>query len=220
MGIFSRLADIVNSNINSMLDHAEDPKKMIRLMVQEMEETLVEVRSSSVRMIADRKEIGRKIDYLKQEAAEWENKAKLAISKNREDLARAAINEKATVNEEVAILTKELAAITEHLGHLDDEVGQLQTKLSEAKAKQKALLLREKTATSRLKVKSQIQSGESRSAFEKFEAYERRLDELEGSVESMDLGSRKDLASEIDKLAEDDRINAELERLKKEMGSN
>ena len=219
MGIFSRLADIVNSNINSMLDQAEDPKKMIRLMVQEMEETLVEVRSSSVRMIADRKEIGRKIDYLKQEAAEWESKAKLAISKNREDLARAAISEKAAVNQEAEILAKELAAITEHLGNLDDEIGQLQTKLSEAKTKQKALLLREKTASSRLKVKSQIQNGESRSAFEKFEAYERRLDELEGSVESMDLG-RKDLASEIDKLAEDDRINAELDRIKKEMGSN
>lgn len=218
MGIFSRLADIVNSNINSMLDHAEDPKKMIRLMIQEMEETLVEVRSSSVRMIADKKEILRKQSYLQDEANQWEEKAKLAISKSREDLARAAITEKSTVLEEASILEKELAAITEHLTHLEEEVTQLQSKLSEAKTKQKALLLREKSANSRLKVKSQLHSNKTQNAFDKFEAYERRMDELEGSVEAMDLG-RKDLASEIDSLAEEDRITTELERLKKEMGN-
>ncbi len=216
MGIFSRFTDIINSNINALLDQAEDPKKMIRLIIQEMEETLVEVRSSCARIIADKKEATRRLHRLQNEAGEWENKAKLALSKSRDDLARAAIAEKSEVEEEVAATEAELEMLESHLDTLNDEIAQLQVKLDDAKAKQKALLLRANTAKSRYKMKSQLRRESLDNAFNKFEAFERRMDELEGHVESMDIG-RHNLASEIDSLAEDDKINSELERLKKEM---
>lgn len=216
MGIFSRFTDIINSNINALLDQAEDPKKMIRLIIQEMEETLVEVRSSCARIIADKKEATRRLQRLQNEAGEWENKAKLAVSKSRDDLARAAIAEKAEVEEEAAATEAELDMLESHLDTLNDEIAQLQVKLDDAKAKQKALLLRANTAKSRYKMKSQLRKDNLENAFNKFEAFERRMDELEGHVESMDIG-RQNLASEIDSLAADDKINSELERLKKEM---
>lgn len=218
MGIFSRFTDIINSNITALLDQAEDPKKMIRLIIQEMEETLVEVRSSCARIIADKKETGRRAQRLEEEALEWEKKARLAISKGREDLARAAIAEKNAVVEEAALVKSELDALDAHLETLNEEVSQLQAKLDDARAKQKTLLLRANTAKSRYQVKRQMYKGTMDDAFTKFEAFERRMDELEGQVESMDMGRKGGgLADEIDQLAEDDKINEELERIKKEM---
>lgn len=216
MGIFSRFTDIINSNITALLDQAEDPKKMIRLIIQEMEETLVEVRSSCARIIADKKETARRAQRLQNEAGEWDKKVRLAISKGREDLARAAIAEKSAVEEEIVLVGNELDALENHLDTLNEEVGQLQVKLDDARAKQKTLLLRANTAKSRYQVKRQIHKGAVDDAFTKFESFERRMDELEGHVESMDVG-RKSLSSEIDQLAEDDKINEELERIKKEM---
>jgi phage shock protein A len=220
MGIFSRMTDIINSNINSMLDQAEDPQKMIRLIIQEMEDTLVEVRSSSAKVLADRKAAARRLEQVEGEAANWEEKAKLAIRKGREDLARAALQEKRAIEEEVTVVGAELEATDEHIAQLNVEVAKLQQKLSDAKAKQKALVMRSKTVESRIKVKRQIQREALDNAFERFEHYERRMDTLEGQLESMDLGREvpPDLAAEIDALQEDDRINDELQRLKSEMG--
>lgn len=216
MGIFSRFTDIINSNINALLDGAEDPAKMIRLIIQEMEETLVEVRSSCVRIIADKKEAQRRLARLQNEALEWERKAKLAISKERDDLARAAIAEKAALIEDISATEAELVTLNEHLDQLNDEVAQLQVKLDDAKAQQKELMLRAKTAESRYKVKKQLRRSATDDAFTKFELFQRRIDELEGRVESFDVG-RKDLADEIDQLAKDDDINNELDRLKEEL---
>jgi phage shock protein A len=221
MGIFSRMTDIINSNINSMLDQAEDPQKMIRLIIQEMEDTLVEVRSSSAKVLADRKAAARRLEQVEGEAASWEEKARLAISKGREDLARAALQEKRAIEEEVTVVGAELEATDEHIAQLNVEVAKLQQKLSDAKAKQKALVMRSKTVESRIKVKRQIQREALDNAFERFEHYERRMDTLESQLESMDLGREvpPDLAAEIDALQEDDMINNELQRLKSEMGS-
>jgi phage shock protein A len=220
MGIFSRMTDIINSNINSMLDQAEDPQKMIRLIIQEMEDTLVEVRSSSAKVLADRKAAARRLEQVEGEAASWEEKARLAISKGREDLARAALQEKRAIEEEVTVVGAELEATDEHIAQLNVEVAKLQQKLSDAKAKQKALVMRSKTVESRIKVKRQIQREALDNAFERFEHYERRMDTLESQLESMDLGREvpPDLAAEIDALQEDDLINDELQRLKSEMG--
>ena len=220
MGIFSRMTDIINSNLNSLLDSAEDPQKMIRLSVQEMEDTLVEVRSSSARVLADRKEAARRHEQVQAEVTSWEDKAKLAISKGREDLARAALQEKRAIEEEVAVVAAELLATDEHIEQLNTEVAQLQQKLTEAKAKQKAMLMRSKTVESRIKVKRQIQRESLDDAFSRFEQFERRMDNLEGQLDSMDLGRDvpPDLAAEIDALQEDARINDELARLKAEMG--
>ena len=219
MGIFSRMTDIINSNINAMLDQAEDPEKMIRLIIQEMEDTLVEVRSSSARVLADRKAAARRLEQVEAEALTWEDKARLAISKGREDLARAALQEKRAIEEEVASVEMELQATDEHIAQLNNEVSQLQQKLSDARAKQKAMLMRSKTVESRIKVKRQIQREALDGAFQRFEHFERRMDNLESQLESMDMGRDvpPDLAAEIDALHEDERISEELERLRAEL---
>jgi len=220
MGIFSRMSDIINSNINSLLDSAEDPQKMIRLIVQEMEDTLVEVRSSSARVLADRKAAARRLEQVQAEAESWEEKARLAIGKGREDLARAALQEKHAIEDEVAVVEEELKALDEHIAHLGDEVAQLQQKLGEAKAKQKAMVMRSQTVESRIKVKRQMHRDALDNAFQRFEHFERRMDTLESQLESMDMGRDvpPDLAAEINALQEDDRISDELQRLKTELG--
>ena len=219
MGIFSRMTDIINSNINSLLDQAEDPERMIRLIIQEMEDTLVEVRSSSARVLADRKAATRRLERVQAEADSWEDKAKLAVSKGREDLARAALQEKRAILEEMSIVEEELHATDEHIEQLNQEVSQLQQKLDDAKAKQKALMMRSKTVESRIKVKRQVQRQALDDAFQRFEHFERRMDTMESQLEVMDLGREvpPDLAAEIDSLAEDERINDELDRLKREL---
>lgn len=219
MGIFSRLSDIINSNLNALLDRAEDPQKMIRLIIQEMEETLVEVRSSSARVIADKKDAQRRLTRLQSEANEWEAKARLALEKGREDLARAALSEKQMMQDEVSIVEQEFNALDDHLAHLSDEIGQLQAKLNDAKAKQKALVMRQQTVSSRMKARGQINREALSDAFEKFEHYERRMDTMESQMEAEDLGRdvKKSLKDEIDSLAQDDDINAELARLKADL---
>lgn len=222
MGIFSRMTDIINSNISALLDQAEDPEKMIRLIIQEMEDTLVEVRSSSARVLADRKAAARRLEQVRAEAQSWENKAKLAIDKGREDLARAALQEKRAIEEELAVVEAELTATDEHIAQLTEEVAQLQQKLTDAKSKQKALLMRTKTVESRIKVKRQIHREALDNAFQRFDQFERRMDNLESQLEVMDVGRdvHPDLAAEINALAEDDKINADLARLKAEMSGD
>ena len=217
MGIFSRMSDIVNSNINSLLDSAEDPEKMIRLIIQEMEDTLVEVRSSSARVLADRKTAERKLLRITQEVTDWEEKAKLAISKGREDLARAALQEKRAIEEELELCSAELRSADDHIDQLNDEVSQLQQKLSDAKAKQKAILIRSQTVHSRIAVKRQIHRTQLDEAFNKFDKFERKMDNLEGDLEAMDLGREGGLAAEIDALRDDDALNEELAALKRSM---
>ena len=216
MGIFSRFSDIINANINSMLDNAEDPEKMVRLIIQEMEETLVEVRTNSARIIADKKELTRRSAWLARQAQDWEQKAALAISKDREDLARAALAEKFKLEDRRAELGEELQQIEGSLEALNDEIGQLQQKLNEAKNRQNAIVIRQKSATSRLKIREQVQRSAVKETLYKFEQYERKLDDLEGQVEAYDLG-RPDLADEIDQLSNKEDIDNELERLKKQL---
>ncbi|WP_027857961.1 phage shock protein PspA [Marinobacterium jannaschii] len=218
MGIFSRFQDIVNANINSLLDRAEDPEKMIRMMIQEMEETLVEVRTTSARVIADRKTLERRMRNLQADAEEWEGKAKLALGKGREDLARAALAEQAAAEETLKLAATEMAQVGEHLDELNDEVAQLQRKLDDAKAKQKALLAREQSARSRLDIRRRFSRDKLNEAFEKFERYERKMDDLEGEVESFDLGAR-DLADEIADLERDEKLDQALAELKAKMDS-
>lgn len=218
MGIFSRMTDIINSNITAILDQAEDPQKMIRLIIQEMEDTLVEVRSSSARVLAERKAADRRRARVQEDIDGWEAKAKLAISKGREDLARAALQEKQIISEELETVEKELAATDDHITQLNEEIGQLQQKLLDAKAKQKTISMRSKTVESRIKVKRQMHREALDDAFSKFDKFERRMDNLESQLESMDLGREvTDLASEIEGLMENEQVNEELARLKAEM---
>ena len=218
MGIFSRLADIINSNLNAMCDSAEDPEKMIRLIIQEMEDTLVEVRSASAKILADKKTQERQLRTLRGQAIAWEEKAKLALSKDREDLARAALNEKRRVEADAAVLQGELALADDHIQQLHGEVGQLQTKLDDAKAKRKAILMRADSVSQRRKTQQQIHRSHLDEAFDRFERFERRVDGLEGELDAMNLGREKpSLADEIDALAEDEILNEELEVLRQSM---
>lgn len=219
MGIFSRFADIINANLNSLLDKAEDPAKMIRLIIQEMEDTLVEVRTSSARTIAEKKELQRKIDKLQFEVENWQQKAELAISKDREDLAKAALLEKKRLVEMAGDMENQLKAANETLEQLNNEVAQLQDKLQDAKSRQSALVMRHKTASSRLKVREQLYSDNANEAMERFESYERKLDNLEANVESQGFGRTQSLAEEIESLEEDDKLEAELAELKKKMAT-
>ncbi|PLW83197.1 phage shock protein PspA [Kineobactrum sediminis] len=219
MGIFSRMTDIINSNLNALLDQAEDPRKMIRLIIQEMEDTLVEVRSSSARVLADRKAVARRLEQAKAEVESWEQKATLAISKGREDLARAALQEKHVLEDEVALVAAELAATDEHITQLSHEIGQLQQKLSDARSRQQAMVMRTQTVESRIKVKRQMQREELETTFQRFEQFERRMDNLESQLGAMDMGRDvpPDLAAEIDALQNDERISGELDRLRQEL---
>ncbi len=220
MGIFSRFADIINANLNALLDKAEDPEKMIRLIIQEMEDTLVEVRTSSARTIAEKKELQRKINTVKAEVDNWQKKAELAISKDREDLAKGALLEKKRLLEMADDMDKQLLTANETLEQLNLETSQLQDKLQDAKSRQAALVMRHKTASSRLKVREQLFSNEANDALERFENYERKLDNLEANVESQGLGRKQSLAEEIDGLEDDDKLDVELAELKKKMNDN
>lgn len=216
MGIFSRFADIVNSNITSLLDKAEDPMKMVRLIIQEMEDTLVEVRSNSARILAHKKEVQRRISRVEQQVNDWQAKAELALNKDREDLARAALMEKQKSAELAATLNEEMAGIEEQLDLLKNEIQQLQSKLDDARARQKSMVMRKETASSRLQVKKQLDSSTAQNSIEKFENYERRIEDVEAQVESYDVGKRN-LQDEFAELAAQDEINSELEALKKKM---
>jgi len=214
MGIFSRFSDIINSNLNAILEKAEDPEKIVRLMIQEMEDTLVEVRSAAARAIADKKEISRKLGTLEREVDEWQSKAELALDKNREDLAKAALAEKARVAKSAASLTAERNAIAEGLEKLNADIGSLEAKLADAKARQQAIVARHHTASKRLVVRQRLHDYRIDDALIRFEQFERRMDMLEGHVESFDLGAKKDLAQEISELESSETIERELDALK------
>lgn len=216
MGIFSRFSDIVNSNINALLDKAEDPEKMVRLIIQEMEDTLVEVRSTSAKTIAEKKELQRVVAKLEAEVADWQAKAELALSKEREDLARAALVERQKAADQAAAVAADITHLDEHVSKLQNEVGQLQDKLADAKARQKAMLMRQKTVSSRLDVKRTLDSNRLNDAMYKFERYEQKIDSLEAQVESYDLG-KKTLKDEFAELASSDKIDNELAELKAKM---
>ena len=218
MGIFSRLADIINANLNAALDRAEDPEKMIRQMIHEMEDTLVEVRANAARMIADRKGLERRRSNLDSAQAEWQRKAELALSKDREDLARAALTERARLAQDLKDLDEELVHLDEALTKYEEDIGKLEAKLREAKAKQKVIVARQTTATSRLKVRRQVHDRRIDDAFVRFEQMERRLDAAESEVEAFDLGRGKTLADEINDLAADSVVEEELKELKAKMG--
>lgn len=213
MGIFSRLSDIINSNISAILDKAENPEKMIRMMIQEMEETLVEVRSSTAKVIAEKKTVNRRMEQLRRQAADWEEKAELALNKDREDLARAALIEKSSVLATIKTLEDELAKLDQTVEKLSTEIEQLQAKLTDARSRQKTLLMRSTAAQSRVDVNQKLHSYSIDSAMNKFEYYERKIDLMEGQVDSLNIKQRG-LQDEFEELAQQEKIDLELQSIK------
>jgi phage shock protein A len=218
MSVFSRFTDIVNANINSLLEKAEDPEKIIRLMIQEMEDTLVEIRSSAAKCIADRKEQRRYIDFLEREQEGWSRRAELAVRQEREDLARAALAEKQALADEVEQTRHETKMLDEQLEKFNSDITQLQGKLTDAKTRQRSIVIRHKTASSQLAARKHIHDDKIDEMLFRFENAEKRIDRVEAQGESLDMGRRKGLAEEIDGLKDDDRVEDALAALKAKVG--
>lgn len=216
MGIFSRFSDVVNSNIHAMLDKAEDPEKMVRLIIQEMEDTMVEVRSTAVRALARKKEIQRALEQLRHDAEDWAAKAELAVTRNRDDLARGALGARERAVAQAAHLEQEAATLEQEIDKLDHDIAQLKTKLSDARQRQKAITLRRQSVSSRLKVKTTINDQRTTDAMEKLSRYEGRIDRMEAELEAYDLGTR-DLAEEFKTMEENERVERQLEELRSKL---
>jgi phage shock protein A len=219
MGIFSRARDIIQANVSDLLERAEDPAKTIRLVIMEMEETLVEVRASAARTIADQKEMRRTIAKLEQAQQNWSEKAELALSKGREDLAEAALLEKQKVRSMADQMTAEMDSLSEQLSAYEDDILKLEAKLREARARQTSVLARLETAQNRARVRAMTKGARVEEAFSRFEILERRVDLAEGRAEAYDLGgNRKSLDEEIADLRAADAVKAELAALKARLG--
>ena len=215
MGLFSRFTDIVNANLNSMLDKAEHPEKMIRLIIGEMEETLVEVRSTAAKNIAEQKALARKIKTATESVTHWHNKAELAVNKNREDLAKSALAQKHKYQAELTQLDNDNIQLTDLLAAIQEDAQQLQDKLTEAKRRQETLMLRQQSAEVRVKLREKSVIHNIDEAMAKFERYQQKIDHLEAQVESYDLTENKDLAAQISELEQNDSVEAELAEMKK-----
>jgi len=220
MGIFSRTRDIIAANFTDLLDKADDPEKMIRMIIFEMEETLVEVRASAARTIADQKEMHRHTVKLDRLQADWGEKAQLALSKDREDLARAALVEKKKASDMADQLKAEIAVLDDALRAYEMDIEKLQTRLREARSRQTAIAAR---LESRVKLRTLLASERVDEAMARFNQLERRVDYAEGRADALSLAdgrSQPSLADEISALAGQDKIDEELEAMKRALSGN
>jgi phage shock protein A len=221
MGIFTRFRDIVSSNINSILDRAEDPEKMVRLMIQEMEDTLIEVKSSCAGIIAEQKKIERELDAAGGSSEDWEHKAKLAIRKGREELARAALNEKRNFSRRTTLLTEELERIKETVSNFQSDITQLEAKLADAREKQRSIIQRRAAVRARHEAQTRIRRVDTTDVFTRFEAYENGIDRMEADVDMINglRAEKPTLRDEFASLEHEEEIEEELEELKKKVGN-
>lgn len=219
MGLFTRFTDIINANINSMLDKAENPEKMIKLIIQEMEETLVEVRSSAAKNIAEKKTVLRQIRTAETSINNWKSKAEVAIQKGREDLAKMALKEKQKSTMLLTELQDDLAQFDEFLVKTQEDADRLQQKLTEAKRKQDSYTLRQQSAEVRLKVREKAAVHNIDEAIIRFEQYQQKVDRVEAQIEAFDMTQNKDLESEFKELEIDAAIENELNALKQKVAN-
>jgi len=219
MGIFSRTRDIVAANMAELLEKADDPAKMIRMIISEMEDTLVEVRASAARTIADSKEMRRHIERLSELEHSWTDKAELALSKDREDLAKAALVERRKAGDMAQQLREEVKLLDDTLRASEDDIAKLQSKLREARTKQNAIATRLESANTKARLRELWNGPKTHEAFSRFELLERRADEAEGRAEAMGLTPRT-LEDEFNELRSSDKIDAELAALKARMNKD
>ncbi|HUG45246.1 MAG TPA: phage shock protein PspA [Sphingomicrobium sp.] len=214
MSIFSRTRDIFAANMTELLDRAEDPARMIRMIILEMEETLVEVRASAAKTIADGKDMRRTLNRLEELQTSWTEKAELALSKDREDLAKAALIERQKAADMAEGLKEEIKVLDDTLKSYETDIAKLQNKLREARARQNAISHRLESAVTRAKARELVNGNRTEDAFSRFEVLERRADFAEGRAEAMGMTGPKSLEEEISDLKSSDKVDAELEAMK------
>lgn len=214
MGIFSRTRDIIAANVTDLLDKAEDPAKMVRMIISEMEDTLVEVRASAARTIADQKEMRRHVMKLEALQASWTEKAELALSKDREDLAKAALLERQKAADMCDQLNAEISVLDDALRAYEVDIAKLQKKLSEARARQNSVETRLESANNRFRLRDMYAGPKTTEAFSRFDVLERRVDEAEGRADAAGLGAIRTLEDEFADLRSSDKVDAELAALK------
>ncbi|MDP5030202.1 MAG: PspA/IM30 family protein [Paraglaciecola sp.] len=218
MGLISRMSDIVQANVNAILDKAEDPAKVLKLLIQEMDEALVELRSVAASNLAEKKRIQRKSEKMALQVEAWQAKAALAMEKQREDLARAALAEKHQCQQKLCSYEAELSCVETSLTDLQADTAKLHEKLTEARLKQNSLVIRERSAAVRLQVKANTHADRIEAAIGRFEHYERRIDDLESQVDAYDLvSSSQDLNSQFVQLEAAEKIEHELAMLRKKV---
>jgi len=214
MGIFTRFRDIISSNINSMLDKAEDPEKLIRLMIREMEDTLIEIKASCAGVMAGAKRVQRQLDEVQSRIRYWEEKAPLAISKGRDDLAREALIEKKKYAERADALEQELLEHNSLVDEYQDDIRQLEDKLVAAREKQRMLVQRHIHANRKRDAQEEIRRVNSTEAFFKFDELENRIDRMEADADLINFGAKPGLKEELEHLSADEDIEQELQKLK------
>jgi len=214
MSIFSRTRDIFAANMTELLDRAEDPARMIRMIILEMEETLVEVRASAAKTIADGKDMRRTLTRLDELEASWTEKAELALSKGREDLAKAALIERQKATDMALGLKEEIKVLDDTLKSYEADIAKLQGKLREARARQNAIAHRLESAVTRAKARELLNGNRTEDAFSRFEILERRADFAEGRAEALGMTGPKSLEEEIAELKSSEKVDAELEAMK------
>ncbi len=220
MGIFTRFRDIINSNLNAMLDKAEDPEKLIKLMIQEMEDTLVELKASCAGAMAGKARVSRGLDELEERVDNWGRKARLAVEKGRDDLAREALMEKRLTEEELDNRRREIENFTDLVEHYKDDINQLEEKLEAARNKHRILVQRHIHASRRKDAQTRIRKIDSSDAFVRFEQFESRIDRMEADADLVNPRKKSTLDDEFEKLETDERIEAELEALRKTVTTN
>jgi phage shock protein A len=214
MSIFSRTRDIFAANMTELLDRAEDPARMIRMIILEMEETLVEVRASAAKTIADGKDMRRTLARLDELQSSWTEKAELALSKGREDLAKAALMERQKASEMAEGLKEEIKQLDDTLKSYETDIAKLQGKLREARARQNAIAHRLESAVTRARARELVNGNRTEDAFSRFEILERRADFAEGRAEALGMTGPKSLEEEIAELQSSEKVDAELEAMK------
>lgn len=214
MGIFTRFRDIVSSNINSMLDRAEDPDKMIKLMIREMEDTLIEIKSSCAGVIASRKKVERKLDEIIERKELWAQRAELAVSKGRDDLARDALLEKRRFEELCDSLEREASGHTDLIQQYQDDITELEAKLSSAKEKKRVLAQRHRKAQNKKRAQEDIRRMDSSDTMSRFEHLESRIERMEAEADLVNYGKNQTVDEQFDGLATDDEIEKELAKIK------
>ena len=214
MGIFTRCRDIVSSNLNSMLDRAEDPEKLIKFIIQEMEETLIELKAACARVIAERKRVEHLQASNLMRIKHWEDNAKLAVDKGKENLAREALVEKRRYIQRNESLTDESAGLEALLEQYHDDIRQLEEKLKAAREKQRLLVQRHIHATRSIRARQDMRRMNSADTIIKFEDLEHRIEQIEAEADLVDFGRKPNLEDELERLALDDEIERELNSLK------